>query len=157
MLDYKWLFLFSCWKAMPFPQSYEFLWVGISPKLSNLCVLSRPVVSSSLQSHGLEPSRVLCPWGFSRQEYWSGLPCPPPGDLPNPGIKLKSPALQEDSLLSEPLREPKNDAVDNLSLLQGIFLTQELNQGFLHWRQILYQLSYQRSPWPLSIPSLFFL
>ena len=34
--------------------------------------------------------------GFSRQEYWSGLPCPPPGDLPNPGIKpasLKSPAL----------------------------------------------------------------
>ena len=28
--------------------------------------------------------------GFSRQEYWSGLPCPPPGDLPNPGIKLES-------------------------------------------------------------------
>ena len=37
--------------------------------------------------------------GFSRQEYWSGLPCPPPGDLPNPGIKLSSPALQADSLL----------------------------------------------------------
>ena len=39
---------------------------------------------------------------FSRQEYWSGLPCPPPGDLPNPGIELESPAfpaLQEDSLL----------------------------------------------------------
>ena len=36
------------------------------------------------------------PWGFSRQEYWSGFPCPPPGDLPNPGIdpvSLKSPAL----------------------------------------------------------------
>ena len=31
--------------------------------------------------------------GFSRQEYWSGLLCPPPGDLPNPGIKLESPAL----------------------------------------------------------------
>ena len=31
--------------------------------------------------------------GFSRQEYWSGLPCPPTGDLPNPGIKLVSPAL----------------------------------------------------------------
>ena len=31
--------------------------------------------------------------GFSRQEYWSGLPCPPPGDLPNPGIKPMSPAL----------------------------------------------------------------
>ena len=40
---------------------------------------------------------------FSRQEYWSGLPCPPPGDLPNPGIEPRSPALQADSLLSEPL------------------------------------------------------
>jgi len=39
---------------------------------------------------------------FSRQEYWSGLPCPPPGDLPNPGIKPRSPALQADSLPSEP-------------------------------------------------------
>jgi len=39
---------------------------------------------------------------FSRQEYWYGLPCPPPGDLPNPGIKPKSPALQADSLPSEP-------------------------------------------------------
>ena len=39
--------------------------------------------------------------GFSRQEYWSGLPCPPPGDLPTLGIEPRSPALQEDSLLSE--------------------------------------------------------
>ena len=39
---------------------------------------------------------------FSRQEYWSGLPCPSPGDFPNPGIKPRSPALQADSLLSEP-------------------------------------------------------
>ena len=43
--------------------------------------------------------------GFSRQEYWSGLPCPPPGDLPNPGIEPRSPALQADSLLSEPRGE----------------------------------------------------
>ena len=35
--------------------------------------------------HGLQPTRLICPWGFSRQEYWSGLPCPPPRDLPNPG------------------------------------------------------------------------
>ena len=40
--------------------------------------------------------------GFSRQEYWSGSPCPPPGDLPNLGIKPRSPTLQADSLLSEP-------------------------------------------------------
>ena len=37
--------------------------------------------------------------GFTRQEYWSGLPFPPPGDLPDPGIKSASPALQADSLL----------------------------------------------------------
>ena len=39
--------------------------------------------------------------GFSRQEYWSGLPFPSPGDLPNPGIKPRSPASQADSLLTE--------------------------------------------------------
>ena len=39
---------------------------------------------------------------FSRQEYWSGLPFPSPGDLPDPGNELESPALQEDPLLSEP-------------------------------------------------------
>ena len=37
--------------------------------------------------------------GFSRQEHWSGLPCPPPGDLPDPGIKPRSSTLQADSLL----------------------------------------------------------
>ena len=46
---------------------------------------------------------------------------------------------------------PKNIGVDSLSLLQGIFLTQELNQGLLHCRQILYQLSYQGSPFHLSM------
>ena len=48
--------------------------------------------------------------GFSRQEYWSGLPCPPPGDLPNPGIKPESPvspALQADSLPLSHLESPK--------------------------------------------------
>ena len=55
-------------------------------------------VSDSLWPYGLWPPRLLCPWGFSRQEYWSGLPCPPPGDLPDPGIEPTSPALQVDSL-----------------------------------------------------------
>jgi len=40
--------------------------------------------------------------GFSRQEYWSGLPFPSPGDLPDPGIKARSPALEADALASEP-------------------------------------------------------
>ena len=84
--------------------------------------------------------------GFSRQEYWSGLLCLPPGDLPNPGIEPRSPALQADSLPSEPPGKPKNTRVGSLSLLQGIFLAQELHLGLLHCRWILYQLSYQGSP-----------
>ena len=78
-------------------------------------------------------------------EYWSGLPCPPPGDLPNPGIEPRSPALQVDSLPSEPPGKPMNTGVGSPSLLQGIFLIQELNWCLLHCRQILYQLSYQES------------
>ena len=44
--------------------------------------------------------------GFSRQEYWSGLPCPSPGDLPNPGVEPRSPALQADCLPTEPPGKP---------------------------------------------------
>ena len=44
---------------------------------------------------------------FYRQGYWSGLPFPSPGDLPDPGIEPRSPALQADSLLSEPPGKPK--------------------------------------------------
>ena len=44
---------------------------------------------------------------FTRQEYWSELPLPSPGDLPHPGIKPRSPALQADSLPSEPPGEPQ--------------------------------------------------
>ena len=95
---------------------------------------------------------VFLSMGFSRQEYWSGLPCPSPGDLSDPGIKTRSPALQADFLLSEPLSESEsrsvmsdsmrpqglyspwnspgqNTEVGSLSLLQGIFPTQELNPG----------------------------
>ena len=44
--------------------------------------------------------------GFSRQEYWSAVPLPSPGDLPNPGIKPGSPALEADALTSEPPGKP---------------------------------------------------
>ena len=64
-------------------------------------------------------------------------------DLPNPGIKPRSPALQADSLLSEPPGKPMNIGVGSLSLLQGIFLTQESNRGLLPFRQILYPVSYE--------------
>ena len=54
----------------------------------------------------IEIARLLCLWGFSRQEYWSGFPCLPPGDLPNPGIKPRSRILQADALPSEPPGKP---------------------------------------------------
>ena len=48
--------------------------------------------------------------GFSRQEYWSGLPFPSPGDLPDPGIEPRSPALQADALTSE-VQKQKNESL----------------------------------------------
>ena len=67
------------------------------------------------------------------------------GNLPSLGIEPRSPPLQADSLPSEPPGKPKNTGVGTLSLLKGIFLTQKSNQGLLHCRWILYQLSYQGS------------
>ena len=104
--------------------------------------------------------------GFSRQEYWSGVPLPVDytvhgilqarilewvavpfsrGILPTPGMEPGSPAMWVDSLSAEPPGKPKNTGVGSLSLLQWIFLTQGSNQGLLHCRWILYQLSYQGS------------
>jgi len=54
------------------------------------------------------PTRLLYLWNFPRQEYWSGLPFLPPEDLFNPGIKPGSPALQMDSLPSEPPGKPSS-------------------------------------------------
>ena len=48
--------------------------------------------------------------GFFRQEYWSGLPFPPQGDLPDPGIEPRSPAQQADSLPTELRGKPKSDS-----------------------------------------------
>ena len=66
---------------------------------------------------------------------------PSSGDLSNPGIKPRPSTLQVDSLPTEPPGKPLNTGVGSLSLLQGIFLTQELSQGLLHCRRILYQLN----------------
>ena len=81
--------------------------------------------------------------GFFRPEYWSGEPFPSSGDLPNPGIEPRSPALQKDSLPAEPPGKPKNTGVGSCSLLQRIFLTQESNRVLLHCRRILCRLSHQ--------------
>ena len=81
--------------------------------------------------HGILQARILewVDFPFSR-------------DFPNLGIKPRSLTLQANSLPAEPQEKPKNTGVGSLSLLQWIFLTQESNQGLLHCRCILYQLSY---------------
>ena len=63
---------------------------------------SESEVAQSCQTLYQAPSSM----GFSRQEYWSGLPFPSPGDLPDPGIELGSPVLQADTLTSEPPGKP---------------------------------------------------
>ena len=55
-------------------------------------------MSDSLRPHGLVAYQATPSMGFSRQEYWSGMPFPSPGDLPNPGIELGFPAFQADAL-----------------------------------------------------------
>ena len=55
---------------------------------------------------------------FSRQEYWSGLPFPSPGGLPNPGIEPRSLALQADALPSEPPGKPLSIRRDTIKLLE---------------------------------------
>ena len=62
---------------------------------------------------------------FFRQEYWSGLPFPSPEDLPNPGIEAGSPALQTDSLLSEPPGKPNSlilDLIKKINFLLILYL-----------------------------------
>ena len=73
--------------------------------------------------------KVLLSVGFSRQEYWSGVPFPPPGDHPNSGIKPGSPALQADSLPTELLEarcscsllspKSKHQVINHIKVLTG--------------------------------------
>ena len=98
--------------------------------------------------------QVPRPMGFSRQEYCSGLPCPPLGDLPDPGIEPSSSTLQVNSLLSELPGKPKNTGLGSLSPLWGNLPTLESNQGLLYCRWILYQLSYPGSThWVRDLPA----
>ena len=77
------------------------------PALGGMCRAALTQSGRTLRLHRLYPSRLLCPWGFSRQEYWGGLPCPSPGDLPDSEIEPRSAAFQADSLPSEPQESPR--------------------------------------------------
>ena len=97
-------------------------------------------VFSSLPRHGWGLWRPCLPGIFFMTSSWAGPPITAPSR-----IEPRSPTLQVDSLPAEPQRKPNNTGVGSLSLLQRIFPAQELNQGLLHCRQILYQLSYEES------------
>ena len=99
---------------------------------------SHSVISDSSWSHGL-----YNPWNSPSQNHTVRSLFLLSGDLPNPGIKPRSPTLQVDSLPAEPQGKSKNTGVGSPSLLQWIFPTQEWSPALLHCRQILYQLSYQ--------------
>ena len=85
-----------------------------------LCVTLWTIALQAPLSTGILQARIL---------EW--LPCPSPGYLPNPRIKPGSPTLQAISLLSKPPGKRKNTGLGNLSLLQGNFLTQEVNQRLI--------------------------
>ena len=102
----------------------------VKMKVAQLCLtLCNPMDSTV---HEILQARIL---------EWVAFPR---GDLPNPGIKSRSPTLHMDSLPAEPQGKPKNTGMSSLSLLQWIFPTQELNQGFPHCRQILSKLNYHK-------------
>ena len=73
------------WKLLRALQEFIYHFWKLLIQFFPFDVFRHSVVSNSLWPHG----QHLCPWVFSRQE-WSGLPCPPPGDLSNPGIELRS-------------------------------------------------------------------
>ena len=97
--------VFSCLK-----DSYRFL-TGLLSSFWQFLMKSEGKVSVVQMSSDSATAwtvarQVLLSMGFSSQEYWSGLPCPSPGALPNPGIGPRSPALQADSSPSEPPGKP---------------------------------------------------
>ena len=81
--------------------------------------------------------------GILQARTLEGVAFPFSRDLPNPRIKPRPPSLQADSLPAGPQGKSKNTGVGSLSLLQGIFPTQDSNRDLLHCRRILYQPSYQ--------------
>ena len=84
-------------------------------ELKNFLMKVKAKRSCSVMSNSLQPITVAyqAPQSmeFSRQEYWSGLPFPSPGDLPNPGIEPRSPTLQADALPSEQPGKPTRGKV----------------------------------------------
>ena len=71
--------------------------------------------------------RLFCPWDLQFQEYWNGLPFPPPGDLPHPGIKIVSPPLAGGFLITEP--QQGSPGIQFLMLLLSAY---QIHSSYLH-------------------------
>ena len=102
----------ECWSGLPFPSPGGLPDPGIEPRS---LALQADALPSEPPGKGKSLSRVRLfatprtvayqasqSMGFSRQDYWNGLPFLSPGDLPNPGTEPESPALEADALLTEP-------------------------------------------------------
>ena len=101
------------------------------------------VISHSLHPHELQPTRLLCLWGFSRQEYWSGLPFYSPGDLPDSETKPGSTALETNSLSSKSPGKPFSAKPACYKKIIKFFF-----QGIIHSIKtpITFRLIYRKSP-----------
>ena len=95
--SFQWIFRVDCWEVGCFLFLFLLGRVNSSFESESKVALSCPTL--------WDPMDCTC-MGFSREEYWSGLPSPSPGDLPDPGIEPRSPALQSDALPSEPPGNP---------------------------------------------------
>ena len=103
---------------------------------------SRSVVSNSLRPHGLVAHQAPQSMGFSRQEYWRGLPFPSPGCLSYSGIEPRSPALQADALPSE--RDPNDDSI-HMPLIP-MSLKKVLGRPSTQWKRQLWEKNWLLAP-----------
>ena len=85
-----WYCIMCCW--ILFENILRLINILYDNILRIMCLVAQSCPTLCDAMDCMQPARLLCPWGFSRQEYWNGLPCPPPGDLPNPGTEPESPA-----------------------------------------------------------------
>ena len=130
---------FSFWNSWyKFKKSYILI-SSLSHKFkASLCAFCRSVMSNCLWTPWTVAHQALLSMGFSRQEYWSELPCPPPGDLPDPGIKptsLKSPTSAgrffTASATSEAPKCPVFAVIFEECLLGSLFPSQKMLASYM--------------------------
>ena len=114
------------------------LWSVKWSEVSQSCPTLYNRIDSSLPGSGS--------MGFSRQEYWSGLPFPSPRDLPNPGIEPRSPALQTDTLQSEPPGKPRFKGV-TIKISTSFFFFPEMDKLVLKFVWVARDYKIAKTSW----------